>query len=282
MTEGKVVGKRLGFWQGTAPWVLALIFVVCPLCVILSARFLIGLRHVPFGVIADDYFLQVGASIIGLIMGPIGIATYVSSRRAYVVVSACPACGCEAMRDFGDARKKGVWPIECGHCLAYLRVQPRKLIVREIPLDEPTNYISLYGIQKEQYVGLVPRRDDEDRTFAFVMPQMCAVCCAANAPYLSQIGTLRETAGKGALRGLAYPTNYVGKTTPAPKDDLDDANSHIQTPVCAAHKGEIAMERDGGYLWFGTYRYYREFCAANKITVGREVAAKTAAAATPA
>lgn len=266
MTQGKVVGKRLGFWRGTSPVLLAFIFGVCPLCLILSVRCFVGLRHLAFGEIADDHFLQVGASVIGILMFPFGMWLLSDARRAYTVVSACPACGVEHTREFRDPREKFPWPTACGHCFAYLRVRPGKLVVCEIPLDEPTTQLSHYGIETRQYIDIVPRREDaEDRPFAFVMPQMCAVCCAPNAPYLTEIGTLRDVAGKGALRGIAYPMNYAGKTSAPPKDDLDDANGHIQPPVCTAHKTGIAMLRDGGYLCFITYRYYRAFCELNKL-----------------
>lgn len=274
MTGSKVVGRRLGFWRGTNPFVLAFVFVICPLCVVLSARYLVGLRHVPnlfedFG----DYLIPSVLAVVGLLMGPIGLWTLSRSRRAYVIVSACPACGFEKQRDFGDAKQKNPTPVACGHCLAYLRVHPKKLVVRELSRDEPSNLISYYGLWSEQYVGIVPRRDDQpDRPFAFTMPQLCAICSAPDAPFLYKIGYCGPAGGTGLLGKVAFPVNYAGKATPSARDDLEEANQHIQTPVCARHKDYIAMERDSGYLCFCSYRYYREFCALNHITEGPDVA----------
>ena len=71
MTSTTVRGKRLGFWRGTIPLVLLFVFLLCPLCVVMSARYLVGLRHVPnlfedFG----DYLIQSAFAVVGLFMGP--------------------------------------------------------------------------------------------------------------------------------------------------------------------------------------------------------------------
>jgi hypothetical protein len=274
MTESKVVGRRLGFWKGTSQFWLLFTFVFCPLCVILSVRYFLGLRHVDhlfdnFG----EYLLPSALAAVGILMGPVGLVTLQSLRRAYVIVSACPACGFEASRDFGKADRKNPWPVPCRHCLAYLRVHPTKLVVREVPRNEPTDHLFQFGLIEEQYVGIVPRRDETDRPFAFAMPTICAICSAPDAPFLSEIGYCGDTSDpKGAMRGILYPMNYVGKATPSRNDELDNANRHIKTPVCAQHKDSIAMERDSGFLRFATYRYYREFCALNNITEGSDVA----------
>jgi hypothetical protein len=214
-------------------------------------------------------------------MGPVGLATLQSRRRAYMIVSACPACGFEATRDFRNADRRNPWPIACRHCLAYLRIHPKTLAVREVRRDEPADHLLPFGLLEEQYVGIVPRRDEEDRPFAFVMPTICAMCSAPDAPFLSEIGYCGIVDGKGELRGILYPMNYAGKTTPTKHDELDRANQHIKPPVCAQHKGAIAMERDSGFLQFASYRYYREFCALNKITEGPDVALARAQSTVP-
>ena len=281
MTESKVVGRRLGFWQGTTPFWRGFI-LFCPLCFVAGAAYLFHLRHLPFGVIADDYFLQVGASVIGIIMGPVGLITLQSRRRAYVIASACPVCGVDAARDFGDANATRPSPVPCGKCVAYLHVQPKNLRVREVRFDETSLYMD-YGLLEQQYVGIVPRTDAEDRPFAFVMPTFCAICSAPDARFQKEIGYCGDTSdSKGALRGILYPMNYVGKGTPNRTDDLDNANRHIKTPACEAHKDKIAMERDSGYLRFASYRFYREFCSLNKITDGAHVALEKAEAGIPA
>jgi len=281
MTESNVVGRRLGWWVGATLFWRGFV-IACLASAALGAAFLVHIRHLPAHVIADDYFLQVGASILGIIMGPVGLITLRSLRRAYVIVSACPCCGVEARRDFGDLRRERPWPTPCGHCTAYLHAQRKSLRVREVRADEPSIGLTLYRMNQYQYVGIVPRRDEEDRPFAFVMPAFCAICSDPNAPFTHEIGFCGVTTDpKGALRGILYERNYVGKTAPTPPDDLENANRHLQTPACAAHKDKIAMERDSGVLQFCSYRFYREFCALNKITDGADLALQKAEAGFP-
>ena len=276
MNETTVVGRRLG-WRGRATPFWRGFVVTCLLGGVLGAALLIHIRHLPAHEIADDYFLQVGASIIGIIMGPVGLITLRSLHRAYVIVSACPCCGVEARRDFGDLKQEHPWPTPCGQCTAYLHAQRKGLRVRELRPDEPSTGLMPYYLIKQQYVDIVPRRDEEDRPFDFVMPAFCAVSSNPSAPFVHEIGFCGDTSDpKGAWRGVLYDRNYVGKTAPTPPDDLDNANRHIQTPACAAHKDKIAMERDSGWLQFRSYRFYREFCALNKIVNGADLALQKA------
>jgi hypothetical protein len=277
MAESKVVGRRLAFWKGTSQFWLVFTFVICPLCVILSVRYFAGLRHVDhlfdhFG----DYLVPSALAAVGILMGPVGLVTLQSLRRAYVIVSACPACGFEATRDFGKADSKNPWPVPCGHCLAYLRVNPTKLVVRELATNTETDHLSHYGIVREQYEGVVSRRDDGDRQFNFAMPAMCAICCAGEAPFVSEIGVGGGSPDWGVTRALFWePYNNPERKLNAPmrEDEIERALKHVQTPACAQHKGKIAVERTTlGALFFTTYRYYKEFCALNKITEGPEVA----------
>jgi hypothetical protein len=281
VTRGNVGVKRLGLWQGTTPFWRAFI-LLCPLCAIVGAWYLASLRRLALVDIADNHFLQVGLAAIGVLMGPVGLITLRSRLRAYVIVSACPCCGVEAARDFGDLKRETPWPTPCGQCTAYLHAQRKSSRVREVRFDEPGIGLMHYRIIKQQYEGIVPRRDEEDRPFAFVMPTFCAVCSDPKAPFVHEIGFCGvATDSKGVFRGLLYPRNYPGKTAPTPPDDLDNANRHIQTPACAAHKDKIAMERDSGVLQFRSYRFYREFCALNNITDGEDAALKKAVAGLP-
>lgn len=277
MTQDNVVGKRLGFWHGTSPYVLAFIFVICPLAVIFSVRHLVGLRHVDsFWEHLDDLMIPTVLSVIGLLLGPVALFVLADHRRRYIVQSACPVCGFDSARDFGDLTQERVTPPACGHCLAYLQLNRKQLVVRELPLDTPSDGYTHYGLLKQQYVDVVSRRDDEDRQFAFVMPARCAFCGAADAPLRRDIDVAGLSDDWGIARAIFWrPYNNPLRKMDAPvaPDEYVKALDHIQTPACSKHKDKTAMERsDIASLYFTTYRYYKEFCALNKITIGPDVA----------
>ena len=253
MTQPKVVGRRIGFWQGTNSLMIAIIFGVCPLCVIFAVR-------------AGGAFALAGLGVAAL-----GVWLYRNERRAYVIISACPVCGVEAQRDFRDATNKKVWPVPCGRCLAYLRLQPKKLEVREEAFTASNAALTPYQLRSEQYEAVVPRRDDEDRQFEFAMPAMCAVCCASDAPFTREIGYAGNVDAGGGLTGtvLYRSTNNPVGRPPDRDDSFERALKHVQTPACAQHSkpgSGNAMEYDGGTLRFASYRFYKAFCELNHIT----------------
>lgn len=251
---------------------------------VLGVAYFIHLRHVPgWFPHFESYFIQTALAAVGVIMGPVGLITLRSLLRSSVIVSACPVCGVEATRGFGDLKRESPWPIPCGQCTAYLHAQRKSSRVREVRFDEPSNGLTFYSLIKQQYVGIVPRRDDvEGRPFAFVMPAFCAICSNPKAPFTHESGFCGVTTDpKGEFRGLLYAYNYAGKTAPTTPDDLDVANRQIRRPACTAHKDKIAMERDSGWLQFCSYRSYREFCALNRILDGADAALKKASADTP-
>ena len=267
MTEPKVVGRRIGFWQGTDSWMLAIILLVCPLCVILSVRWLLGLSdlHARLDEHFGDTVVGGALALAGLGMGALGARLFRSQRRAFVVVSACPVCGVEKQHDFGDATDKKAWPTPCGRCIAYLRIHPKKLEVREEALSAADPRRTAYKLRSEQYEPVVPRRDDGDRQFEFAMPAMCAVCCAPDSPFVAEIGYAGTVDARGGLTGellwRSYDNPSNGQIT---RDDaFERALMHIQTPACEKHSkrfGGYAMKYDGGEARFASYGFYKAFC----------------------
>jgi hypothetical protein len=289
MTQAKVVGRRLGFWQGTDSVMLAIILVVCPLCVILSVRWFLGLGDIHTRLDNDlgDTVVGGALALAGLGIGAVGISLYRSARRAHVIVSVCPVCGAEGQRDFGNARNKGERPVACGYCLAYLRVDPKKLVVREEPPGTCDDRFSRYEVRFEQYDAIVPRGVGEDRPVEFTMPTMCSVCCTPDAPILEEISDHNTPAAGGFIDAATRRpyNNSVAPLAETKNDRRERSLKHLKRPSCSKHINKNgwwhALEYERGSVRFASYPYYQEFCALNHISEGGIAASEKASASGP-
>lgn len=264
MSQPKVVGRRLGFWEG---WDVksVLILLLGPLFILLALRSFSNHGDMVYTVVLAA--LGVGATAFSIWL-------MVSAPSRYTVVSPCPVCGASDTRYFGNAAdKKQARSIACNHCLAYLRVNPKTLEVFEESPNAVYNTTN-FEVRYEQFWWAVPRRDDADHTFMLEMPAMCSVCCSTDAPFQEDI---REEAPPQAVGGLVGAAtwrasgNTGGTPDELPSQVRDRAVKHLKRPACERHNAKTlfydAVTYSCGALSFESYAYYKEFCALNKITL---------------
>jgi hypothetical protein len=295
-----VVGKRRSFWKGMSRTELVWVFVASPVCALLAIRWFIGLRLVdsPLGDNFGGTFWGGLLSIVGLAIAGFGVWLFISAVRTPVIASACPVCGIERVRGFFErpppttelaklsktARRRALHkaedegaPTPCGACIAYLRIHLDTLEVREQSIVAIGEHTTPYGVRPVQYVSVVKRGDDADHTFQFQFPAMCAVCGSPDAPLRRKVSDRfpRDARG-GVVDTLLWRSSHNApldhKKTPS--EELDDGLRGLETPVCANHTQTVydsdAVTFDNGSLNFAGYRYYKEFCALNRIIKGED------------
>lgn len=264
MTQPKVVGRRLGFWDG---WDVksVLILLVGPMFVLLALRSFANHGDVVY----SSFFAVLGAGATAF-----SIWLLVTSPQSYAVVSACPICGASDTRYFGYAAdKKRARSVACKHCLAYLRVNAKNLEVYE-ELPTAVYDTTHFEVRYEQFWWVVPRRDDEDHTFTLEMPAVCSVCRSPNAPFQEAISEAAPPGGGGGLIAAATwraSGNTQGHVDELPSQARDRAVKHLKRPACEKHRVGFynAVMYSCGALSFRSYAYYKQFCALNNITLSQ-------------
>jgi hypothetical protein len=229
----------------------------------------------------DGLIATIGLTVVFVMLFIIGVLA-ISSWGGYfskaVLESECPVCGVRATRDF-----KPNWPTSCSKCIAYLRADGDR--VREERLDDK----GMYQVAPTRYL---PGAKPDPERLSFEMPRICATCGSPNAPHERKIsksytpdlpgaavvGFVADQFAQEALShdtrvkmGLWGPQGYgrykgLGST---PSDDatIEQAVHELTFPACDAHAngGQAPVEHSDAFLWFRSYRYYKEFLAANKI-----------------
>jgi len=219
---------------------------------------------------------HVGDTVVGVaffaivaIAGVLGIRGFFSARRDVVLDSACPCCGARQIRNFGDPSDDGVDPLPCATCIAYLRAKGVEVTEERLDaFDKATTYV----VPPARYLPVVAR--DGQGHFAFQMPAMCAGCGSDDAPHLRGI----EAWGGGAALGfLVTELSYTGvpgrggRSTAESESELLDAGLRdLKVPVCVDHTRHASLEHapfvyESGGLIVASYRFYRAFCALNRI-----------------
>jgi len=271
-----VLGTRIPFWKAYDGKEVAF-YLASPLMIVWSARWFLGMIH-ERGHLLDDG--HVGDTVVGTaffaivaIVGVVGIRVFVSSTREVVLDSACPCCGARQIRNFGDPSRDKVRPSECGTCIAYLRAKGVEVTEERLDaFDEATTYV----VPPARYLRVVAR--DSQGHFAFQMPAMCAGCGSADAPHLRDIENWnRDTSGSGVLGAVTSQLSYTGvpgrdgRSTAETEPELLDAGLRdLKVPVCVNHTSDASLvsapfEYQSGRLKIASYRFYRAFCALNRI-----------------
>lgn len=264
-------------------WTPAGVFwrVLGTLCFLSPIAWIVELiRHASYR-FNDGLMATIGISVVVVVLFIIGVLAVISWGGYFsktVLESECPVCGARATRDFGPNLATG-----CSKCSAYLRAEGDR--VREEQLDATGNF----GIVPSRY--LPGAKPDPDR-LSFELPQMCATCGSPDVRHQRQIsrtytpdlpgaavaGFVVEQIAKETLSheskakmGLWGPLGYSRyKGLGASKSDdqlLENAVHELTFPACDAHakSGDAPVEHSEATLWFRSYRYYKEFLAANKI-----------------
>jgi len=233
-----VVGTRVPFWKGFYDWKDGAFYLASPFLVLWSARWFFCLSG-ERGHLLDDG--HVGDTVVGVaffaivaIAGVLGIRGFFSARRDVVLDSACPCCGGRQIRNFGDPSDDGVKPLACATCIAYLRAKGVEVTEERLDaFDKATTYV----VPPARYLPVVAR--DGQGHFAFQMPAMCA--------------------------------GRDGRSTAESESELLDAGLRdLKVPVCVNHTDDASLvfapfEYKSGGLVVASYRFYRAFCALNRI-----------------
>ena len=187
-------------------------------------------------------------------------------------------CGVVRPRSFTALKNERHPTASCGACVAYLRLAPDSLEVKE-ERDDATG--GFYWIGRAQYESVVPRSNGEDRPFEFQMPAICAVCGAPDAARVRTFDPM-ATADAGIIgavaagvasevavdTGLAKANRRYDSNRPSSEAELDLALRHGQMGVCDKHVSitDRGVEYGDGNLVFRSYRHYKAFCKLNAIT----------------
>lgn len=229
----------------------------------------------------DGLMATIGISVVVVVLFIIGVLA-VNSWGGYfsktVLESECPVCGTRATRNFEPK-----YATQCSHCMAYLRADGDR--VRE----ERPDATGMFRVDPPRY--LPAAKPDPDH-LSFELPRICATCGSPEARHDRKIGRayvaeIPGTAVAGvvvdevaremlshdakARMGLWGPLGYgryKGFGTNKSDDDLlDEQLKQLAFPACDAHAkgGSDPVEYSQAVLLFGSYRYYKEFLAANKI-----------------
>jgi hypothetical protein len=229
----------------------------------------------------DGLMATIGISVVVIVLFIIGVIT-VDSWGGYfsktVLESECPVCGVRATRDYGPK-----YATNCAHCSAYLRSEGDR--VREERLDAT----GLFQVAPTRYLRGAKQ---DPRRLSFELPRICATCGSPDARHERKIsksytpdlpgaavaGFVVEQIAQETLShesrvklGLWGPLGY-GHYRGFGRDKSDDqmlenAVHELSFPACDAHVkgGDTPVEHSDVTLWFRSYRYYKEFLAANKI-----------------
>ena len=269
-----VVGTRVPFWKGFYDWKDGAFYLASPFLVLWSARWFFRLSG-ERGHLLDDG--HVGDTVVGVaffaivaIAGVLGIRGFFSARRDVVLDSACPCCGGRQIRNFGDPSDDGVKPLACATCIAYLRAKGVEVTEERLDaFDKATTYV----VPPARYLPVVAR--DGQGHFAFQMPAMCAGCGSADAPHLREIEAWgRAGAGFGFVGTQMSYTGVPGRdgrsTAESESELLDAGLRDLKVPVCVNHTDDASLvfapfEYKSGGLVVASYRFYRAFCALNRI-----------------
>jgi len=261
MTSNVVVGKRVKA-SGTPAWVTWSIAAV--VLVVLSVRSFIE---------GDTAFGAVFA-VAGVVVALAGRALAGDEKRGSEILSGCPVCGVQRQRRFDMVGKEQTPHAACAACIAYLRLDLDSLQVKEEPDDATGGF---YFVGRAQYESIVPRSDENDRPFNFVMPTICAVCGAPEAPVLRPLSVMTTTMDAGILGAVASEvandavgakaTRRYESNTPSSDAELDLALRHVEMHVCDKHTSIVdhGVEYGDGNLAFHSYRHYKAFCELNHI-----------------
>jgi hypothetical protein len=268
-----VLGTRVPFWKGFYDWKEGAFYLASPLLVLWSARWFFGLIQ-QRGHLLDDG--HVGDTVVGVaffsivaIIGVLGIRGFFSATRDVVLESACPCCGARQIRNFGDPSQAEVEPLACGTCLVYLRAKGLEVTEERIEAITRNSYV----VPPARYLPVIER--DSQGHFAFQMPPMCAGCGSTDAPHLRDIAAWgRGGAGLGFVGTQMSYTGVPGRdgrsTAESQSDLLDAGLRDLKVPVCVNHTRHASLvyapfEYKSGGLVMASYRFYKAFCALNRI-----------------
>jgi hypothetical protein len=280
-TPKVVIGTRRSSWLGQRWKDLALSFASLPVFV-WGVRWFIAMFREGH-LFDDDHFGHTigGGLIVGFItlVSGIYVAGLISSLRNVVLDSACPCCGANRRRNFGNPHSES--PTACGACLAYLRANG--LEVTEESLEAMTENLEPYEVSSERYLPAV-RRDNHNH-FEFRWPDMCSVCGAVATQRRDigewgkiqvDMGVLGEVvhivgveAGVAPRRDSEMIHHNPSPTTKSGTQQLDSELKYLRVPVCAKHTRDewygTPLKFKSGMLVFASYRYYKAFCELNQI-----------------
>lgn len=248
-------------------------FVVLPILWIIE---LVRHSHYRFN---DGLMPTIGITLVVIVLFFIGWGNATSWSEYFartILESECPCCGLRATREFVKERA-----IQCKNCVAYLRADGDAVV--EERLDAVFPRFCPYVVTAARY--LPAATTDEQGNIAFRLPDICAMC-GSGAGGKRQVvdafasggsgilGTIVEEAAYSAMSresrartGLWGPTGTGSVRGSSASSTQDEASlADLKFPVCYEHgSGPPPVEYSPGRLWFASYRYYKEFLAANYI-----------------
>lgn len=268
-----VIGTKISFLAHLSGGELAF-DVASPALALWAAWWFVGLLR-GWGHLLDDQHIgsTVGGTVfftLVAIVAYVGIGDLRNDLRALVLESACPCCGVVARRDFGDPGAQGRASTACGVCAAYLRASG--LEVSEERLDATGERGGPYWIAAKVFLPAATVVGDR---ISFAMPPGCAWCGSPETAETRKIawggakhsvvvtGAVDLVAGRPYSPGANGPKISVGQA-------IDVQLCDLTVPVCARHTDKAApdaiplMSRDGD-LRFGSYAYYKAFCALHRL-----------------
>ena len=220
--------------------------------------------------------LSTGATFLYILLALVAIGGLVMLgliRSKRPLECECPACGKLVWFEFAKQPTPPDLSIaRCDKCLIY--VCRREVDISEAAL-ETTNDVERFIVHSNQYETNV-RRNAEGR-IAFDMPTFCALCGAAEAPYLlkAEISYSDTSVNTELVRQANYARtgsrgHGVGSGSAVTRISGTDFLGQ-QVAVCAQHQAPTTRPvplsiSDWGGLYFASYRFYKAFVAANHIS----------------
>ena len=276
--DKRVQGIRQRPWtpSGIAWHAAASLFLIVPIVWIVV---LVRDAHHRFN---EDFVPTLGITLVVIIMFVIGLSA--GTRTAWrkylarnMIESECPSCGMRATREFDNRL-----PTACANCTTYMRADGD--VVREERTDTVIERFNPYRIGAARYMPIAGR--DEQGQVTFKLPNICAMC-GSGANRMRDITDAYATGGAGVLGTIVEEAAYstmsredrarTGLWGPTGTGNVRPGNStsggasditlkHLKIPVCDAHAtGLSPIEHANTDLCFASYRYYKEFLAANHI-----------------
>lgn len=263
VSSNVVTGRRVPWWRAVLaqPGYAAFVFASPP--VLLAVLYKLVFRHA--GMDGLSYAFWGGLALAAAT----GCVLLNLARNDGTPLEAeCPACG-----------TRGIWsytpPVDrpdprgqlCAACGAYAGTNGLEL--RELPIGAKGEF----EIDSERYAREV-RRDAQSRIM-FEMPAFCAICGSDDAVSRRKLDVFSSgPAGSDEVwRQLNYAaTGNRGQMASARRPDSIRGSDleHIEVPVCERHVSAPSQPgpmwtNDAGTLRFSSYRYYKAFCAANRV-----------------